>query len=91
VTPRAIFVEGEHIMDQAGPLERVTAFWGADEALTNYREGAEEWVATLIVTAETPGDAERRCNRILTAIQDRFAIPAIVDPSPGERSPGKAP
>jgi pyrrolysine biosynthesis protein PylC len=84
VTPQAIFVEGEHIMAQAGPLERVTAFQGADEALTNYREGAEEWVATLIVSAETREHADRRRNRVLTAIQDRFAIPAIVDRSPGE-------
>lgn len=84
VTPQAIFVEGEHIMAQAGPLERVTGFWGADEALTNYREGAEEWVATLIVTGETREHADRRRNRILAAIQDRFAIQAIVDRFPGD-------
>jgi pyrrolysine biosynthesis protein PylC len=53
VTTRAIFVEGEHIMADAGPLERVPGFFGADEAITSCREGAPVWVATLIVTAAT--------------------------------------
>ena len=84
VTPRAIFIEGEHVMAQAGPLNRVAGFWGADEALTDYREGADEWVATLIVTGETREAAERRCNQVLAAMQKRLDIAAIVDLNPGD-------
>ncbi len=81
-TPAAITIAGEHMMAQAGPLHRVAGFWGADEALTNYRTGADEWVATLIITGETREDAERRCGQVLTAIQDDCNIAALVDASP---------
>ena len=83
VTPRAIFIEGEHIMGQAGPLAHVTNFWGADEALTNYQAGADEWVATLVVTGENREKAKRRYSRVLRTIQDRFDIAAVVDRFPG--------
>ena len=82
VTPRAIFVEGEHIMADAGPLERVPGFFGADEAITSYREGAPEWVATLIVTAATRQRAVEKRNRVLLAIQRRFNLEKIVDRGP---------
>jgi len=81
VTPQAIFVEGEHIMADAGPLERVPGFFGADEAITSYREGATSWVATLIVTAATRLLAEERCHRLLGEIQRHFGIGTIVDHS----------
>jgi pyrrolysine biosynthesis protein PylC len=82
VTTRAIFVEGEHIMAAAGPLDRVPGFYGADEAITSYREGASEWVATLIVTADTRVRAENRRNRVLAAIRDHFNLDRIVDRVP---------
>jgi pyrrolysine biosynthesis protein PylC len=82
VTPRAIFVEGEHIMAQAGPLDRVVGFYGADEAITNYRDGVQEWAATLIVTGATREDADTRCGRVLRTLQDRFNIETIVDRNP---------
>jgi pyrrolysine biosynthesis protein PylC len=74
VTTRAIFVEGEHIMAGAGPLERVPGFFGADEAITSYREGAPDWVATLIVTAATRQRAVEKRNRVLFAIQRHFNL-----------------
>lgn len=86
VTPRAIFVEGEHIMAQAGPFDRVVGFYGADEAITNYREGVQEWAATLIVTGATREDADTRCGRVLLTLQNRFNIETIVDRNPVETS-----
>jgi len=74
VTSREIVVEGEHIMADAGPLERVPGFFGADEAITNYREGAPDWVATLIVTAATRQRAVGKRTRVLSAIQRRFNL-----------------
>ena len=86
VTPRAIFVEGEHIMVDAGPLDRVPGFFGADEAITSYRDGAPEWVATLIATDDTRQRAVEKRNRVLAAIQRRFNLEKIVDRGPEDRS-----
>jgi pyrrolysine biosynthesis protein PylC len=82
VTARTIFVEGEHIMAAAGPLDRVPGFFGADEALTSYREGATQWVATLVYTADTRGQAVEKRNRVLTLIRQRFNLETIVDGFP---------
>ena len=82
VTSREIFVEGEHIMAHAGPLERVPGFFGADEAITSYREGAPEWVATLIVTGDTRERALAKRNRVLASVRNRFNLEKIVDSSP---------
>ena len=82
VTSRALFVEGEHIMAGAGPLDRVPGFFGADEAITSFREGASEWVATLIVTGATRDHAEARRNRVLAAIRRSFDLEEIVDRGP---------
>ncbi len=79
VTTRAIFVEGEHIMADAGPLERVPGFFGADEAITSYREGSPMWVATLIVTAASRELALEKRNRVILAIQRRFNLETVVD------------
>jgi pyrrolysine biosynthesis protein PylC len=86
VTSRALFVEGEHIMAGAGPLYRVPGFFGADEAVTSFREGASEWVATLIVTGASRDRAEARRDGVLAAIRRRFDLEKIVDRSP-ERMP----
>jgi 3-methylornithine--L-lysine ligase len=83
VTPWAIYVEGEHIMADAGSLERMPAFFGADEAITSYREGMLEWVATLITTGDTRECAEEKQTHVLAAIQHGFNIEKIVDRSPG--------
>ena len=82
VTSGALFVEGEHIMAGAGPLDRVPGFFGADEAITSFREDASEWVATLIVTGASRDGAEARRNRVLAAIRRRFDLEKIVDRGP---------
>jgi pyrrolysine biosynthesis protein PylC len=82
VTSRALSVEGEHIMAGSGPLDRVPGFFGADEAITSFREGAPEWVATLIVTGSTRDHAEARRNRVLDEIRRRFGLEEIVDRGP---------
>ncbi|WP_319409160.1 3-methylornithine--L-lysine ligase PylC [uncultured Desulfosarcina sp.] len=84
VTPQAVIVEGEHIMAGAGPLDRVPGFFGADEAITSYRDGASAWVATLIVTGETRQRAAEKRNRLLASIQRRFNLEKIVDRGPGD-------
>jgi 3-methylornithine--L-lysine ligase len=82
VSPRAIFIEGEHIMADAGPLERVSGFFGADVAITSYREGTPVWVATLIVIAATRQLAAEKLDRVLSTIQRCLNLEHIVDRGP---------
>jgi len=44
---------GEHIMGQ-GPLKHHQPFFGANEAITNFSQGKDQWVATLIFSGDTP-------------------------------------
>ncbi|MCK5348967.1 MAG: 3-methylornithine--L-lysine ligase PylC, partial [Desulfobacula sp.] len=44
---------GEHIMTRDGPLTLQVNFLGANEAITSYAPGKEQWVATLIFTGST--------------------------------------
>lgn len=45
-------VLGEHIMAVTEPLQLISDFWGADQAITNYHYGRSQWVATLIFKGE---------------------------------------
>ncbi|MDO4203016.1 MAG: 3-methylornithine--L-lysine ligase PylC [Selenomonadaceae bacterium] len=49
VRGRRLRTAGEHIMGGHGPLSLVENFFGADEAITNYKPGKNSWVATLIM------------------------------------------
>ena len=53
-------VAGEHVMGSAAPLHLVDGFFGADEALTDYRHGARAWAATLIATGASVAEARAR-------------------------------
>jgi pyrrolysine biosynthesis protein PylC len=55
VSPHLIEVSGEHIMSVKDALHLEQDFFGADEAITNYATGRENWVATLIVSAGKTG------------------------------------
>ena len=50
-------VIGEHVMGSARPLTLVPGFFGAAEALTDYRPGASTWSATLIGTGASVDEA----------------------------------
>jgi pyrrolysine biosynthesis protein PylC len=84
VADRTLFVEGERIMARTDALQRVRGFFGADEAITDYRDGARQWAATLIVRAASREQAEQRFQRVLADIQHRLELNAIVDRSPGD-------
>lgn len=79
VTPRTLTVQGEHIMADAGPLTLQTDFFGADEAITNYRPGRSRWVATLIHSGTDLETAREKRRQTLQAIRKRFGIAAIID------------
>lgn len=60
VRGRKIEFSGEHIMAGDGPLGIQPGFFGADEALTSFRPGRRNWVATMIFCAETAREIQTR-------------------------------
>jgi pyrrolysine biosynthesis protein PylC len=67
-------VAGEHIMSGAGVLYLQHDFFGADEALTNYRPHRQDWVATLINAGETRQAAWEKRNQVVSDIQRHFGL-----------------
>ena len=81
VSRNALEVAGEHIMTSAGPLHIRRDFFGANEALTNYEPGRDEWVATLIVSGTDRQDAwDGRCH-VIEEIRSWFGLGTYLDPS----------
>lgn len=82
VSPDVIEVAGEHIMSGTEALHVQPEFFGADEAITNYAPGRDEWVATLIISANTRKAAWDKRNTVIADIQQHFNIEAYRDASP---------
>jgi pyrrolysine biosynthesis protein PylC len=61
-------VLGEHVMGGAGALRLVPGFFGADEALTDYVPGRDEWAATLIVTGAGVREARERAAGVVAEL-----------------------
>jgi len=74
VSGNTLEFSGEHIMSQAGPLRRVLDFFGADEAITNYREERNQWEATLIITGKDRQAAMHNRNQVLDTIKRDFNL-----------------
>jgi pyrrolysine biosynthesis protein PylC len=55
-------------------LEVYPDFFGADEAITNYAAGRDDWVATLIVAEENLEAAWDKRNRIIADIKREFDL-----------------
>ena len=82
VTPDTIEVTGEHVMAHAGPLQVVSGFWGADEALTDYRPNKASWVATMIHAGSGRNQVQARRDRTLLEICRSMKISTVQDESP---------
>jgi len=76
---------GEQIMAENGPLHLEANFFGADEALTSYVSGKDEWVATLMVKGSDLEDAREGRDRVIREIRDRCGVRSYCDESPQER------
>ncbi len=68
---------GEHILASAGPLRQEKNFCGADEALTDYAPGKENWTATLICTAPDKEGLARKRERIPEEIAALIRQPVV--------------
>jgi 3-methylornithine--L-lysine ligase len=82
VTPGCIAVSGEHAVAEAGPLVYRENFFGADEALTNYASGKNNWMATLITTASSRLEVLTKRNAIIERIQKELHTTVYRDPVP---------
>lgn len=75
-------ISGERIMTEGGPLNVRGDFFGADEALTNYIPGSDQWVATLIFSGRDRHRAREKRNRSIAEIVRRLEIKEVIDPQP---------
>ena len=82
VTPDAIAVTGEHVMAQAGRLQVIPGFKGAEEAITDYQPGKTSWVATMIYTDATWDRVRAKRSRALQEICRATKIGTVRDESP---------
>lgn len=69
-------------MTTGGPLYLIQDFYGAEEAITNYKPGLEEWAATIIITGPDRQSAWARRARVVKELQKRFALWEYSDPEP---------
>ena len=82
VTPGCLTVAGEHVMAAAGELRLHADFFGADEALSDYMPGRQEWRATLIVTGIDRGEAMERRDQVVETIRRLFDLQGFTDEEP---------
>jgi len=71
VTNDQIEVLGEHIMSGIGPLKLFQGLFGADEVVTNYHPGLNEWVATLILRGKNMEEVIDKKRQIYENIRDK--------------------
>jgi pyrrolysine biosynthesis protein PylC len=74
-------IVGERATTEGGSLNLLEDFFGADEAITNFEPGKDQWVATLIFCGADRQEACEKRNRsiaeIVRQLEIRDAPPAI--------------
>jgi 3-methylornithine--L-lysine ligase len=70
-------VIGEHVMGSARPLTLVPGFFGATEALTDYRPGASTWSATLIGTGASVDEAMQLLEEAVSTMAAREKLEPV--------------
>ncbi len=85
VSPGRLEVSGEHVVAKAGPLDYKEDFYGADEALTNYRPDKKNWMATLIIKGKDRKEAFIKRSEIIGQICRKHYIDRYLDPIPSDQ------
>lgn len=83
VMPGLVEIAGEHLMANPGPLQVISDFYGADEAITNYTKGKSDWVATLITADKTLDGVHIKRKEVLASLCQSQGIEKIKDTTPG--------
>jgi pyrrolysine biosynthesis protein PylC len=82
LTPGRLETCGEHVVGSSGPLSHIKNFFGADEAITDYRPGIDSWVATLIITGINRNGINRRRCEIVEKICSAYSVSEYIDTAP---------
>jgi pyrrolysine biosynthesis protein PylC len=82
VSSNVLEVAGENIMTVTDALFLHQDFFGADEAITNYRAGRDTWVATLIISDDTLETARQKRYHVIEEIRQHFNLSVYRDPEP---------
>ena len=82
VNEESIQVQGEHIIVADGPLHLEKHFFGADEAITNYQNEKKQWVATLIMVANTEAELKYKKIAVINSIKNQHNINKVIDLDP---------
>ena len=82
VSEENIEVAGEHIISQTGSLTCHPDFFGADEAITNYRPDHNSWTATMIYTGNDANAVRQKRETTLENIRRKYKIDIIRDTVP---------
>jgi pyrrolysine biosynthesis protein PylC len=61
-------------MSGAEALHIVRDFFGADEAITNYAAGRDDWIATLIVTDKDMEAAWEKRDSVIADITKKYKL-----------------
>ncbi|MFU8794012.1 MAG: 3-methylornithine--L-lysine ligase PylC [Dethiobacteria bacterium] len=85
ISPGRLEISGEHVVASAGPLDHLEEFFGADEALTNYRSGRDNWMATLIIIEANREEAFIKRSGVIRQICSKHSIDTYLDPVPPDR------
>jgi pyrrolysine biosynthesis protein PylC len=75
-------VGGEHLMSQAEPLCIHRDFFGADEAISNYRRGKTNWVATMIYSGRSHAALIEKRHTTMKRILNIFNLSRITETEP---------
>jgi pyrrolysine biosynthesis protein PylC len=67
-------VLGEHAVAAARPLSWWPGFAGADDCLTDYAPGSQNWVATTINVAADLATARRKAAQVVLTVADEFNL-----------------
>ncbi|NYE58503.1 3-methylornithine--L-lysine ligase PylC [Carboxydothermus ferrireducens] len=82
VDSEKIEVLGENIMTTGGPLTLMENFFGADEAITNYTAGQNQWIATVIFKAKTLTEVWEKHKYFIENLKRTFKIQKYIDNFP---------
>ena len=84
VGPNRLEVAGEHVISGVDALQIQRDFFGADEAITNYKPGRADWVATLIIAEKSREMAWEKHIRVISDIRQHFDLDLYEDLTPRE-------
>lgn len=64
--------------------EIVPGFYGADEAITDYRQGSKKWSAAVMISGNSEQEVLRRRQDCISQMMDDNDLMIFIDPKPAE-------